>query len=140
MVIGFWDRLELNMKMNEGKIDLTFKGWQAALMIEFIINKAAMTFGGAHDHITGNDIFEIEPVVVDDFLIKMHDDGWLKSHKERSMKDKRRDRLIMTSALKSRRLEVHKSFSEDVKEIVIGATILGDNVTLYEVVVHEEEE
>jgi len=139
LIAGFWDRLELNLKMRKDEEGLHFKGWKAALMIELVANLAAMTLIGAHEHVTGNGIFEIEPEPVAEFMIEMHDAGWLKSHTERMMKDKRRKRLIMSSALTSDRLEIRKSLSDNAKEILAGTTDLGDNITLYQIIVHEEE-
>lgn len=137
-VIGFWDRLELNLKMSKDKEGLHFVGWKAALMIELVANLAAMTLDGAYEHVTADGMFEIEPEPVTTFMIEMHDAGWLKSHTERMMKDKRRKRVIMMSALTSHRLELRKSLSDD-KEVLVGTTDLGDNVTLYQIIVHEEE-
>ena len=139
LVIGFWDRLELNLKMDKAEEGLHFKGWKAALMIELVANMAAMTLIGAHEHITANGVYNIETEPVTEFMIEMHDAGWLKSHTERMMKDQSRKRVIMSSALTSNRLEVRKSLSDNMKEVLVDTTDLGDNVTLYQIIVHEEE-
>jgi len=36
-------------------------------------------------------------------------------------------------------LEIRKSLSDNAKEILAGTTELGDNITLYQIIVHEEE-
>jgi len=95
--IEFWERLEINLKI--GETELQFKGWQAALMREFIINGAAMTVDGAHSLVLANGVFEIGSELVVDFLFRMHDEGWLKTHKEPMNKEPDRERLIISSNL-----------------------------------------
>lgn len=96
--IEFWDRLELKLKI--GRKKLNFKGWQAALMRELIINGAAMTVDGAREFIQADGLYEIGSETVIEFLFKQHDEGWLKTHEETMMKDKTRKRMILSSAIK----------------------------------------
>jgi len=93
----FWDYLEV--KLNIGGAEHRFRGWQAALIRELVIYGAAMTVDGAYDHVTANDVFGVGIKPVTEFLFKMCDEGILKQVKEPSVKDRRRKRLILSSAL-----------------------------------------
>lgn len=93
---AFWDFLEV--KLNVDGIIHNFNGWQAALVREFLIYGAAMTVDGAYDHITANGVFGVGIKPMKKFLSDIQDKGILKQHKEKSMKNKRRKRTILSSA------------------------------------------
>lgn len=116
--IGFWDRIEFKMKTAEE--DCHYKGWQAALMTEFMVYRAAMTAEGAHSFVTAKDKFKIAFRTVTKFLNKMRDEGWLKTHKELKAKKNqprhaRRKRQVFSPAFQLGQLS-------------------------YEIIIHEKEE
>ncbi len=76
----FWDRHELYIRVAEKNIQ--FKGWQATLMTEFALSRAAMTKGGALDFVLAGGRAYVETDDVYQFMNDSLANGLLKYHYE----------------------------------------------------------
>ena len=76
----FWDRQDFYIRVDEENIH--FKSWEAALMLEFHLHRAAMTRGGAVEHVLAGGKFSIVPDAVLEFMDRGYEKGLLKYHYE----------------------------------------------------------
>jgi len=84
----FWKRLELKVKI--GSKEISWAGWQAALMHAFIIAGAAMTREGACEIVLAGGLAQVDPKTVGRFIDERKEDGLLKYHYELRKDGKRR--------------------------------------------------
>jgi len=97
----FWDRYELHLRVAEENI--SFNGWEAALMTEFMLHRAAMTRDGALDYVLAGGRYSITPVEVFDFIDLGSKTGLLKYHYEVRKTGKRM--RVYKSSLKPDQIE-----------------------------------
>jgi len=86
--ILFWKRLEFKVKIGDKEISWT--GWQAALMHSFIVSGAAMTGGGALEIVLAGGLAYVDPKEVSHFIGERYKEGLLKIHYEQGKNGKRR--------------------------------------------------
>jgi len=91
---GFWDRLELYLRVDDRNIQ--FKGWQAALIRELVLYRAAMTRDGALDFVLAGGLACVDPKAVGCFIDEMREGGLLKYHYEKR-KTGERSRIYMST-------------------------------------------
>ena len=109
--ILFWTRLELKVKI--GDKEISWAGWQAALMYGFIVSGAAMTREGAHELVLAGDKSHVDAKAVGRLLNEMHKEGLLKYHYERRKAGKRRQ--IFMSTLQPGQFKFQKIVHEEEK-------------------------
>jgi len=76
----FWDRCDFYLRVAEENIH--FKGWEAALMTEFSLHRAAMTQDGAHEFVGAGGKFLIAPAIIHAFIDLECEKGLLEYHYE----------------------------------------------------------
>ena len=91
----FWTSLEFKVKI--GSKEISWAGWQAALMHSFIVSGAAMTGGGALEIVLAGGLAYVDPKAVSRFIGERYKEGLLKIHYERDAKTGKRRRIYMST-------------------------------------------